>query len=58
MEKTRFFRASTDRGVVVATIQVAPRNIRILRDCAGVAAALLIISIFFVLPAPRHAMAD
>ena len=46
MEKTRFFRASTDRGVVVATIQVAPRNIRILRDCAGVAAALLIISIF------------
>jgi hypothetical protein len=46
MEKTRFFQANTDSGVVVATFQASPRTLRILRDCVGVAAALLAISIF------------
>ncbi len=46
MEKTRFFRAATDSGVVVATLQVSPRNLRILREGAVVGAALAAASIF------------
>ena len=46
MEKTRFFRATTDGGVVVATFRASPRGLRILRDGAGVALALILISIF------------
>ncbi len=46
MERTRFFQASTDSGVLVATFRLSAPKSRFLRDCAAVLGATVVIAIF------------